>query len=828
MLRILFSLILFPILLSALPNPLLQGVDINSLSPAQQQMALQFLNNSQQGMVQPQIMQPAKTNNVVSKNATTEEEAAIDATLKMSLIEKEYNQIDIEHTIPILANQFIEQEVVIKQESASENQTEENTKTVVEQKEVPVIQTTYRNNLYQYGYNFFNHYAYYFPTNQSAVPDSYELQNGDRVTLIIYGKKEQVMDLVLDNQGDVILPNIGLVNLSGLTVSEANKKLTIQLRKKFVNFESVLKLSGIQDVFIFISGNVNQPGSYSVNKFESIFSVLAKAQGIHKSGSLRNIKVVSTNGAKRTIDLYNYFLNGNTNQLLYFNEGDVLYVPGIGSTVAITGEVNQPAIFEVKPTDTVDDVIRFASGPGLNAHLSTIYINGFDNTFKRKVSTLSAKSPQAFSKLIRSTKVKNGDVIYLNKKSTESYGYLNILGNVNIPGRVSYKKGINLGQLIKEASGLKLDSYETVHVFRYESNERRALIAVPLNDTSFKLDDRDVVMIYNKNEQQEKRQITIIGEVQTPGDYFYFDGMTVEDALILSKPNNFASLYNIEVARYVGDKSEILYVAKNDLAQFKLEPFDQISVKKDNLRDQTISIELNGEFMFPGTYLVTKGTRLSEVIRQAGGYTESAYLKGAVFVRQTVQIYDKTGAQKVIEDERRRYVYDQSHLGSLAADSQIAIGVMSARQEALEMLEKEAGAISGRVIIDIYKADFDTSNDNFIIQDGDELTIPTQPESIHLIGGVQQGISIAYNPRYNTQDYIQNVGGFTKYADADNVYVFKSSGRVFQNSQNIEPGDIIYVPEKVRISFNWLKFLTNITQIVSNAVTSIALINSLQ
>ncbi|MEC8678054.1 MAG: hypothetical protein VXX85_04295, partial [Candidatus Margulisiibacteriota bacterium] len=112
--------------------------------------------------------------------------------------------------------------------------------------------------------------------------------------------------------------------------------------------------------------------------------------------------------------------------------------------------------------------------------------------------------------------------------------------------------------------------------------------------------------------------------------------------------------------------------------------------------------------------------------------------------------------------------------------------------------------------------------------DGDELTIPTQPESIHLIGGVQQGISIAYNPRYNTQDYIQNVGGFTKYADAGNVYVFKSSGRVFQNSQNIEPGDIIYVPEKVKVSFNWLKFLTNITQIVSNAVTSIALINSLQ
>ena len=710
--------------------------------------------------------------------------------------------------------------------TSSENQTLE-TETTTVNKEVN-NKTNYRNNLYQYGYNFFNHYSYYFPTNQTSVPSGYQLQKGDKVTLIIYGKKEQVMDLVLDNQGDVILPNIGPVNLSGLTVGEANKKLAIQLRKKFVNFESTLKLNGIQDVLVFISGNVNQPGTYTVNKFESIFSVLAKAQGIHKSGSLRNIKIVGSNGQKRQIDLYDYFLNGNPSQQIYFNEGDVIYIPGIGPTVAIAGEVNQPGIFEVKPSDTVDDVIRFASGPGLNAYLSTVYMNRFDQTFKRQVTTLSAKSPKAFKSLLRSTKVKNGDVIYLNKKSAESYGYLNILGNVNIPGRVGYKKGMTLGQLIENASGLKLDSFETVHVFRYESNERRQLIAIPLSDKSFKLDDRDVVMIYNTNEQQEQRQITIIGEVQTPGDYYYFEDMTLQDALILSKPKNFASLYNIEVARYSGKKSELFYVAKNKLNSFKLKPQDRISVKKDNLRDQTVTIELNGEFVFPGTYLVTKGMRLSDVIRQAGGYTDSAYLKGAVFIRQSVQEYDTTGAQKVIEDERRRYVYDQSHLGSLAADSQIAIGVMSARQEALEMLEKEAGAISGRVIIDLYKADFDTSNDNFIIQDGDELTIPTQPESIHLIGGVQQGISIAYNPRYNTQDYIQNVGGFTKYADASNVYVFKSSGRVFQNSQNIEPGDIIYVPEKVKVSFNWLKFLTNITQIVSNAVTSIALINSLQ
>ena len=151
--------------------------------------------------------------------------------------------------------------------------------------------------------------------------------------------------------------------------------------------------------------------------------------------------------------------------------------------------------------------------------------------------------------------------------------------------------------------------------------------------------------------------------------------------------------------------------------------------------------------------------------------------------------------------------------------------MMSARQEALKFLELKTNTKSGRIVLDLDRRTFKISSDNFIIQDEDVLDIPTKPESIHLIGGVQKGISISYNKHYSLNDYVQNVGGYTKYADSNNVYVFKASGRVFRNNNNIEPGDIIYVPEKVSISFNWLQFLTNITSIVSNAVTSIALVD---
>ena len=215
-------------------------------------------------------------------------------------------------------------------------------------------------------------------------------------------------------------------------------------------------------------------------------------------------------------------------------------------------------------------------------------------------------------------------------------------------------------------------------------------------------------------------------------------------------------------------------------------------MKLDNQRNQMVEIKLDGEFRFPGIYRVTKGTRLSDVIEKAGGYLPSAFLKGAIFSRKSVKNYDQMGQTRVIDDEKKRYVYDQSHLGSLAMDTQTAIAMI---------LYKFRGAHPGRIIIDWPMA-FERQADNFIIEDGDSLVVPTVPESIHLIGGVQQSISIAYNNRYSINDYVNTVGGFSKYADSNNIYIFKSSGKVDRNIRVIEPGDVVYVHERVIISYN--------------------------
>ena len=227
-------------------------------------------------------------------------------------------------------------------------------------------------------------------------------------------------------------------------------------------------------------------------------------------------------------------------------------------------------------------------------------------------------------------------MIFIKSKPEDIYGYLHIMGNIEIPGKYKFKSGITLSQLISQAKGLKPNTYDAVHIFRYINQTERKIIHVPINDLNIKLTDRDIVKVYNANDFLAERKIQIIGEVKSPGDYQFFSEMTLNDAIILAKPLEYSSKIDIEVARFNGEKSKIFYINYNQSKTFKLKAGDKISVKLDNLRDQTCEIELKGEFVFPGIYRVNKGTRLADVIKKAGGFTDSAFLNGAIFSRKKV------------------------------------------------------------------------------------------------------------------------------------------------------------------------------------------------
>jgi protein involved in polysaccharide export with SLBB domain len=682
--------------------------------------------------------------------------------------------------------------------------------------------------LRQVGYHLFGHKATVFYAS-TAVPSEYQLTVGDAMTLFIYGKKEQVVELVVDVEGDIFFPSIGPIKIVGLTQSQAIKKIRQKLSTHYVNFDFKIVLNSVTRVNVNIVGDVNQPGVYSINKFESMLVLLSEAGGVQKTGTLRNIKVVRQGKVVDVVDLYDYLYKDKGGGNVTFQSSDTIVVSKIGATVGLQGAIKSPGIYELKSGESLQALIQYASGFELNAYKNALYINRLDDYFRRKVDVVYSASKKELQRKLAKTQLKDGDLVFFKTRTHQKYGYIKLNGHVNVPGHYAYRKGISLGELFDQAQGLQLNVHDTVQVYRYLNEDERTLISVSTTQSDFKLADRDIVRVFNQREVEEVLKVEVSGQVVHPGKYEYLTDMTLSDLMLLAKPKVFSSLGNIELTRFSDKDSIVYYLNITSDADYKIQPGDNLVVKLDSLRDQTVRITLTGEVRFPGQYRVKKGTRLDVVIARAGGFIPSGYLLGAVFTRNNVKLYDKLGQSKVIEDEKKRFVYDQSHLGNLSMDEKVSMGVMmQARKEALAFLQSKLKLSSGRVILDLHQDRFKDTKDNFIVQDGDVLFIPTAPESIHLIGGVQQGISIAYSPYLKVNDYVNNVGGYTKYADRNNVYVFKASGRVFRNASKIDPGDIIYVPEKVLISFNWLKLLTNITSIISNAVTSLALVKSIQ
>ena len=343
-----------------------------------------------------------------------------------------------------------------------------------------------------------------------------------------------------------------------------------------------------------VAGDVNNPGVYSVNKFDNILTILSLSGGVKKTGSLRSIRILRNGKDTGTVDLYDLLIKGQQSDSIFLESNDLIFIPSIGETAAIDGAVKTPGIYELKKGESMNDLISFASGYNLDAYRNAIYVNRMDSDFRREIDVIVDKDANKLIKRLKKEYVRNGDFVIIKSRSEESYGYINISGNVNIPGKFSYKKGITLGDILSQAKGVKLNTHPQIQIYRFINNDERELFAININDKKFKLKDRDIIQVFNNFEVNKTQDINVIGEVKFPGTYKYLKNMTLSSFLLLDQPNHNASLSNIEITRYSKSGSEAFYLSLENNRGFKLLPGDKISVKLDNLKDQTCEIELKG------------------------------------------------------------------------------------------------------------------------------------------------------------------------------------------------------------------------------------------
>lgn len=701
-------------------------------------------------------------------------------------------------------------------------------------KATPLLDTT--STYKQFGYTTFVQTT---TTLQSAVPmdDNYVLGPGDEITVYVWGKIEERLDFVLDNTGTIVLPKSGPLQLSGLTFRGAEKLIYQTLAKNFVNFNSQLVLKERRNIQVYLLGQAITPGAFQVPAGTRLTGLLYLTQGPSKQGSLRKIQVLRNNRVIRTIDLYDYLLKGERKHDIVLENDDTILIPPIGDTVAIGGTVSQPGIYELSGnTTSLADMLSFAAGLTWDNYYKRIQLYRIQNGELQRIEDIAVQTPSALAEKTKSLKLKDGDVVMFQPIRQELRNVVTIVGSTVRPGQYQWTPTMTLGALLGKAEGLLPNSLNRVDIYRFVAEDSTKIISLDhtkAEDKAFALQEWDIVQTYGKNALVTTESVTIQGAVRNAGAYPLLENMRLQDLLFMAKLDTVLRAPEIEIVRLnsTGEVSVIpVQIDAAGLAtpNVALKPSDDIRVK--TFRNAKIQVTISGEVRFPGTYTLSDTAKLTELLSRAGGLTEEAYVTGTVFVRTKLNEHETSGYEKVLRDEQKRLMYDQLQMTAFSeTEKQIHEKILLVRAEYIQQLQQIGRQNKGRMVINMKNALTNAPGNKWDLQleNDDVLTIPKIPDYVQIVGGVESPATYQYLADWAWEDYLGKAGGLTKYADREGIKVFHIDGTVSKLGTQLQPGDIVYVPETISIPFNWMlafKSTVDVLKTIADAVFSFMVI----
>ncbi|WP_425390047.1 SLBB domain-containing protein [Ekhidna sp.] len=643
------------------------------------------------------------------------------------------------------------------------------------------------------------------PSPNAATPKNYVLGPGDEVIIDVYGASEITYQQVISPDGNILVSGVGPISLSGLSVEEAknrtfNRLSTIYSGLKGRNPNTYLQFSigNIRTIKVNVVGNVKRPGTYSLSSFSSAFNALYAAGGPNEDGSMRNIEVIRNNEKIATLDIYKYFYFGESGGNPQLRDEDIIVVRPYQNRVKFAGSVKQPAIYEFMDGESVDDLLKVSGG--FTPEGKKDYLNIFRLGNGRKTVKTVIKNEFDSSSLV------GGDSIYVAPIPSYYSGRIKVEGAVHYPGYYELTENLTLSEILK-----------VVEVSRNAFKERGNIIRLN-NDLSFsnvtfnvsnvlegkedhELLEDDLIRVASIFDVEERKNVTILGEVKNGGKYPFVEGMTVEDLVTISGGLlSSANTSSVEVARRVSKDSKefrtaFLFdfsIAENletdtSASTFVLEPFDVVTIKATALFRTQKTVKIEGEVMKPGVYaLETEEDKITDLIARAGGLTTYAYPKGASLIRD-LSINDDVTTETSIGNTYRR----QQLEGLIKRDSLDEIGE--------EYVDREGVGIE----LDKALSDPDSKH-NIILQDGDVISLPKQLQTVRVRGEVLYPTRVKYDKSTNFKNYISLSGGFSDKAKKSKAYVVYPNGRARRTKSflwiklypNIEPGSDIFVPQQ--------------------------------
>jgi protein involved in polysaccharide export with SLBB domain len=640
------------------------------------------------------------------------------------------------------------------------------------------------------------------------VDAGYRLGPGDEVNVILTGAVQDVYTLVVTRDGTLVVPDLGEVTVHGLTVRGLEDLLRARLQSAYASGLTRISVSlgRIRAIDVFVVGDVERPGPYQLNGLATALSALHRAGGPSATGSFREIEIRRGNQVVHRLDLYDYLLHGNSDGDPRLQHGDIIFVPPVTRRVRLDGALRRPALYEMKEGEGLRDALRFAGGPEAGAALDRVMIDRILPPLERRPGlervVLDVDAVRLLAGAEPDLALQDGDAVRVLAVSRERRNRITIVGEVRRPGDYSWTAGLTLRAAIERAAGLTEEAYTgRAHVFRLDpgTGERR-LVSAPAGDAdagTVLLEERDSIVVYNRNRLRVDPWVTVGGLVQRPGRYLLHEGATVDDVILaaggfadgawqieayVARPNlaspdpeRLARSFRVPLgtARTAPDSHGVGLATA--AGAFRLQHGDRVEIRQVPGYAPPRVVHVDGEVTLPGSYVLeTRADRVSSLIRAAGGLTAEAHGAGIHVIRQG---------------------------RTLAVDAARALDAPDTR-------------------IDI------------VLQDGDTLRIPRFDPTILVTGAVvHDSTRVLYRPGMSLRDVIREAGGYSRDADIGRVTVTHQSGvrsvvravpLLPDRSPAPAPGSIVYVPERpagIRIGPDWLAVAGQLIGAVSAAAT---------
>lgn len=677
-----------------------------------------------------------------------------------------------------------------------------------------------------FGRNIFNTRNLTFePNSNMATPPNYQLGPGDEVIIDIWGASQTSIRQTITPDGTINMQELGPIYLSGMTVEEANRFLKNKLGTVFSNENNQIQvtLGNTRTIQINIMGEVVQPGTYALSAFSTVFHALYRAGGVNDIGSLRNVQLVRNGKKIAAVDVYDFIMQGKIKDDIRLQEGDVIIVPAYDMLVKMSGNVKRPMRFEMKKDETLAALIKYAGGFNADAYSKSVRMVR-QNGMEYEVKTVDEMDYSV-------CQLRDGDVVTVGAILNRFTNKVEIKGAVYRPDIYALDGKVNtVRALIEKAQGLMDDAFTNRAVLQRQRNDLTSeILSVDvkalMNGTipDIPLRKNDVLYIPSIHDLQDLGSVTIYGEVTKPDEYPYADNMTLEDLIIQAGGlKEAASTVRVDVSRRIKDAKSVnssdsigqmfSFALKDGFVidgqpGFVLQPYDQVFVRRSPGYQTQQNVSIQGEVIFGGAYTLTsKAERLSDLVKKAGGVTNSAYVRGAKLIR-VANDEEKKRMQDVVKLMGRELGENAIDSLGLQVDSLFSVG------------------------IDLEAALANPGGDaDLVLREGDVLNIPEYVNTVKINGAVMMPNTVSYRKGEKVSYYLSQAGGYSQHAKKSKKFIIYMNGQVSKvkgsGKDQIEPGCEIVVPNKKQSKANFgniLGYATSFSSLATMAATIVSL-----